>query len=682
MKRSRRLAAALGASVLVTFAVALTILGARWTGASAPVSTPGLPDPGAWTRVGLPVTQLIRDLAAMVTVGSLVLVAGVLPQTPEKPELVLVGTRLRVMSMAQLTAGIWMLANLSLVALVYSDAAGLPVGSPQFAQGVVMFATDFPLGRYLVWGAAISGLVAFGCTVAFRVSHAGVLAALSVLGLWPIALTGHAAGAVGHSDAVNLQMAHLLGVAVWFGGLVALVVAQRSLGPQLAVTARRYSVLAGWCLLLVAMSGLVGAGLRLPAPGAVVSAYGLVLGIKLLAVVLLALAGWTHRRWLLPQLDAGRRGAFLRLVIGEVVVLLGAAAAAVVLSRTAPPAPAGPPRPLTTAESLLGSAMPPPLTGHQWWSSWDTDTLFAPVTVLAVGWYAVSAWRLHRRGVSWSLLRSAAWVSGWTLFLWATNGAPAEYGRVLFSMHMVQHMTIATIAPALMVLGAPVTLALRTLPGRRDGSRGPREWLLAIIRSRVVRLLTHPIVATGLFVVGMVAFYYSSLFETSLRTHTGHVLMTWHFLIVGYVFADVLIGVDPGVRRPAYRLRILMIMMAFGAHALFAVSLMSSTRVLASDWFTGLGRDWGSTMLEDQRLGASMAWMTGEIPLAVMALAIVAQWVRSDRRDQRRIDRQADRDGDRELAEYNAQLARLASGRGPGSGRPTLSEDNPVRRAP
>ena len=157
----------------------------------------------------------------------------------------------------------------------------------------------------------------------------------------------------------------------------------------------------------------------------------------------------------------------------------------------------------------------------------------------------------------------------------------ATYGRVLFSMHMVQHMTIATGVPVFLVLGTPVTLALRVLRRRNDGSRGPREWLMSVSRSLPVHVLGHPVVAAGMFVVSMVAFYYTSAFETSLESHTAHVVMTLHFLLTGYLFAESVVGSDPALHRPPYPMRVLLIMVTFGFHALFAVSMMASSTVFA-----------------------------------------------------------------------------------------------------
>ena len=74
---------------------------------------------------------------------------------------------------------------------------------------------------------------------------------------------------------------------------------------------------------------------------------------------------------------------------------------------------------------------------------------------------------------------SHGWVLGWGLFLLVTNGAPAVYGRVMFSMHMVEHMALMMAVPILLVPASAITLALRALPARRDRTLGPREVLLA-----------------------------------------------------------------------------------------------------------------------------------------------------------------------------------------------------------
>ena len=147
---------------------------------------------------------------------------------------------------------------------------------------------------------------------------------------------------------------------------------------------------------------------------------------------------------------------------------------------------------------------------------------------------------------------------------------------MLFSVHMVQHMTLSMVVPPLLVFGAPVTLALRSLTRRTDGSRGPREWLLGVVESAPARFLSHPVVAAVVFAGSMIAFYYSPLFGLALSTHVGHELMMIHFLLAGYLFANGLVGVDPGPARPAYPLRLLILFATMGFHAFFGVAITSA----------------------------------------------------------------------------------------------------------
>ncbi|MGO1165447.1 MAG: cytochrome c oxidase assembly protein, partial [Janibacter sp.] len=218
---------------------------------------------------------------------------------------------------------------------------------------------------------------------------------------------------------------------------------------------------------------------------------------------------------------------------------------------------------------------------------------------------------------------------------------------------------VAMIAPLLMVPGAPITLALRALPARKDKTLGPRELILATVHSSYLRVLANPVVASALFFFSLAIFYYSPLFELAMRTHTGHVLMMVHFLATGYMFTWVLIGVDPGPKRwpPIALLIVLLVTISF--HAFFGVILTQSTELLAENFFGRLDLPWMPDPLADQRTGGAIAWGVGEAPTLVLAIGVAWQWMRSDSRETTRLDRRADRDGDAELEAYNAHLAEL-----------------------
>jgi putative copper resistance protein D len=234
----------------------------------------------------------------------------------------------------------------------------------------------------------------------------------------------------------------------------------------------------------------------------------------------------------------------------------------------------------------------------------------------------------------------------------------AVYGRTAFSMHMGQHMVLSMMAPLLLVLGAPITLALRALPASpADKPSGPREWLLAALRSPFGRVLTHPVTAFVLFISAPYIIYFSGLFELSLRQHWAHELLHVHFVLVGYLFYQSLIGTDPIPYRAPYPLRLGTLFATLAFHAFFAVALMSSTSVIAEDYFLTLQRPWWTDLLADQTGGAALAWAFGELPGLIVLIVLLYQWSRDDDRQAKRADRQADRDNDAELAAYNRMLA-------------------------
>ena len=173
-------------------------------------------------------------------------------------------------------------------------------------------------------------------------------------------------------------------------------------------------------------------------------------------------------------------------------------------------------------------------------------------------------------------------------------------------------------------------------------------------------MLGNPIVAAAIFFGSLVVFYYSPLFELALRTHTGHVLMTTHFLLAGYLFAWVLVGIDPGPKRWPPSLRLVILFATISFHAFFGVALTTGTTLLAPTFYQGLNLPWTVDLLADQRIGGAVAWGVGELPTLILALLVTLAWVRSDAAETLRLDRQADRDDDTELKAYNAHLAAIS----------------------
>jgi cytochrome c oxidase assembly factor CtaG/putative copper export protein len=668
----------------VVAAVAVVIPAGLLGGAfAAPVA--GLPDIGALVRWGLPVVRAIHDLAAASTIGLLVVAATIIPEARHTSR------RVTAARYACASGVVWVVAGLVGLVFSFADISGTTLTDPNFGAQFQTFVFQLEFLRVAALSFAMALAVTMGAAVVRRRSGMLFLAALSIVAILPLALAGHASGAASHDLAVNSLGLHLVSAVLWVGGLLALAMLRPLLGKALAVSVQRYSTLAGWCFVAVAVSGAVNAWIRIGSLGNVASSYGVLVILKVVALVALGVAGWQQRSRVVDRIAvdplAGR--LFARLALIEVTIMSAAFALGAALSRSAPPGmdmPAVSPDP---AYALTGYGAPAgPLTSAGWLTVWRIDWLWLTVAVIAVTLYLLGVRRLHARGDSWPALRTIGWVLGWVIFVWATSGAPGVYGRVQFSVHMVMHMTVSMAAPILLVLAAPVTLALRTLTPRHDHTLGPRELLLGVVHSRYFAVIGNPIVAAVIFFGSLIVFYYSPLFELALRTHTGHVLMTVHFLLAGYLFAWVLVGIDPGPKRWPPVLLLVILFGTISFHAFFGVALTSGTTLLAPTFFQGLHLPWAVDLLADQRTGGAVAWGIGELPTLILALLVTLAWVRSDSAESTRLDRQAERDDDAELKAYNAHLSALSGQPGsrtltlPGPTKPGPTPSEPRRAEP
>lgn len=292
---------------------------------------------------------------------------------------------------------------------------------------------------------------------------------------------------------------------------------------------------------------------------------------------------------------------------------------------------------------------------------WRFDVIFGTAAVVLAAVYLAGVLRLRRRGDAWPVGRTTAWLLGCATLLVATSSGTGRYMPAMFSMHMVVHMLLSMLVPILLVLGGPTTLALRALPaaGRGDPP-GMREWLLAALHSRVSRFLTNPIVAAVIFVAGFYGLYFSTIFDSIVGSHAGHVAMNVHFMLSGYLFYWVVIGVDPTPRPISPLARLAVVFASLPMHGFFGVLLMGMHKVLGEWFYASLGLPWHTDLAADQHLGGGITWAAGELPLLMVMIALLVQWHRSDSRTAKRMDRSADRDDDAELAAYNAMLAEAA----------------------
>jgi putative copper resistance protein D len=279
----------------------------------------------------------------------------------------------------------------------------------------------------------------------------------------------------------------------------------------------------------------------------------------------------------------------------------------------------------------------PALTFERVFSAWTLEPV-ALAAILLVGLaYLVGVRRLHQRGDRWPLARTLAfWLGGLGGLLVATQSSLATYDTTLLSMHMVQHMVLSMFAPIFLALGAPVTLALRTLPAK------PRRALLAVLHSRVASIVASPPVAFLVFVVSPWILYFSGWYEATLRSAALHDLLHLHFVLVGCLFFWPLLGVDPVPGRVAYPFRMLTVFATMPFHAFLGVTVMSMESLLAADWYLGLHRDWSPDPMADQHIAGGILWGSGDIVALVIFAVLFVQWARHSMREAEREDRRLD----------------------------------------
>lgn len=633
------------------FAIGLLVMVAALQvghGAPQPESA-GVPDSGQFVGWALPTMTYLTQLSAVAVAGFLLAAVFLLPTGKDVVE----GLSVSAVALASRWAALWSVSSLALFVLTVCDVFARPLSGLTFTL-MTSLAFDTSLGRALLVQAAAAAAIAVACRWTIGVRPLALWLGGSLAALLPASLTGHTSATVSHDLAMTSLFLHVIGVCLWVGGLVSLWWLTLRGSKRLPEAIARYSTLALWAVAVVGVSGIANAAARLAGWGDVFgSSYGRLVVAKAVALVVLAVTGWRQRRSLVA-----RGSGFLRLATGELLLMAATIGLAVGLSRT--PTPTSDVV-TTRAEQLIGGPVPAaPSVGHLIWG-WEPTGVALAVVGLGLALYVKGLLVLRRRGDVWPAGRTISWLIGMTLIGWAGFGGLAQYTHVLFSAHMVSHMILSMVAPIFLVLGAPVTLALRALPGpRQPGEVSPRGMLTAVLHSRFARIVTHPLFGPVLFVGSLYALYFSPVFGDLMSNQWGHAAMQLHFIVVGTLYYYVLIGIDPSPRslQPIVRFGLLLVTIPF--HAFFAIAVMSSKSVIAESYWTALHRPFRTDLLADQYLGGGISWAMGEIPLVLVLGALFVQWIRSDRREARRLDRAADRDDDAALAAYNAHLRDLA----------------------
>ena len=254
--------------------------------------------------------------------------------------------------------------------------------------------------------------------------------------------------------------------------------------------------------------------------------------------------------------------------------------------------------------------------------------------------------------------RTAAFLGGLAAVLLALQSPIDRYETALISVHMVQHMLLQFVAAPLLLLGAPVTLALRV------ATPGVRRRLTGLLHSRAVRMLTHPIVAWSVFVAVNWGWQFSPLYDLALESDAVHYLQHAIYLGSALLFWWPIAGVDPAPRKLAFPGRAAYLVIAIPQNSFLGITLQNTSADLYPHYQT-LVRTWGPSLVEDLNIAGAVMWGMGAMVFVIAMMLTVAAWMRAD---ERKVHREESRPEARAAAE--AALAAYRAERNQSSQRP------------
>jgi putative copper resistance protein D len=566
----------------------------------------------------------------------------------------------KVRKLLKISSIIWVIGAFGTIIFTLAQILGTTVSDALDLTVIRSFLTQISLGKYLAFQALMAAIVLIFSFATKRIESLIILLVLTIAGLVAPVFESHAASGGSHSLVIGSLVIHVIALSLWVGGVIAL----GTLSAQDRPTAvPRFSQMALWSAIAVVVSGTVNAWARLNFVDAWNSSYAFIVLAKIVATVILLWIGYLHRKTLSNK-DSINWVGFAKILTVEAVIMVVTVLMGTWLSNSSSPDRPGV-QEFSPALSIVGVPTPPEPTLSRILFSYEPNALIIGLLTLMVALYIKGVVVLTKRGDKWPVGRTVAFALGIAATNFATSGGLGLYAQFSFSYHMMSHMVLGMIAPIGLVLGAPMTLALRTLPqGRNSEERGIRGSLLAALHSKIGIIYTNPIVALAIFDGSLFALYFTDLFSVLMQSHVGHLFMSLHFLAAGFLFFFIIIGVDPNPRRVHYLVQIVILFAAMSIHAFFSVALMSTSTLIDDGFYASLQTPWLGDPLADQKLGGSIGWAMGEIPILIALVATFINWMRDDSREAKRLDRNTARQAAMgqpdELANYNQYLQELA----------------------
>ncbi|MEY2872052.1 MAG: hypothetical protein RL526_192 [Actinomycetota bacterium] len=542
-----------------------------------------------------------------------------------------------------LGSGLWVIMSIGNLLATLANIFESDISEVLKLTIIRSFITQVTLGKLLAYQIVISLLVFVLSSRVKRNGGAFWLMILALSGQLAPVFQSHSSSLGSHSLAIGSLVIHVTALTFWIGSVIAL---RLMVTEDQALAFPRVSTIALWSSFAVVLSGVVNAWTRLRISDSWFTTYGALIALKVVLTISIFIFASKVRKgidlqWLLP------------FEIGLMSLILGIGS---VLNRFTPEETA--PATFDRVRELTGISMPQPPTLSRVFFEYEANGLILGLLVFATALYIRGVVALSRRGDKWPVGRTISFAIGISLLDYATSGGLGLYAHFSFQYHMIAHMVLSMIAPIAIILSAPITLALRTLPiGRDKEERGIRGLLINFLHSKPTSIWTHPLVALAIFDGSLFALYFTPLFGNLMTGHFGHLIMDLHFIAAGLLFFHVIVGIDPNPRKVHHLVRVVILLAAMSIHAFFSIALMSANDLIDGGYYQLLDRPWSTDLLSDQKVGAAIGWAMGEIPIVAALIATFIQWMRSDAREAKRADKRSATD----LAEYNAYLEKLAA---------------------
>ena len=583
--------------------------------------------------------EIVNTGAAVMVIAALLSMAFLLPERDGW----LTDESNRTQRFLALSATIWLFAAVGNFLATLSRIFDSPISQILKVNVIRSFATQVTLGKLLALQIFTALLVLILSQRVKKNGGALWLLIAAFIGVLAPVFQSHSSALGSHSLAIGSLLIHVIGLSSWIGSVCALLLMTAEVRKRVF---SRVSTIALWSSTAVVLSGAVNAWTRLRLTQDWFSSYGALIGLKVVLTLLVLIVAARLRKNISVN----------RFLPYEAAVLLVIMSIGAVLNRFTPEEQV-----ISTFDKtreLVGISMPDAPTLSRVFFEYEANGLILGLLIFVTALYIRGVVALSRRGVKWPIGRTISFAIGISLLDYATSGGLGLYAHFSFQYHMMAHMVLSMIAPIAIILSAPITLALRTLPiGRDKDERGIRGLLLSTLHSKPTAIWTHPIVALAIFDGSLFALYFTPLFGELMSSHFGHMVMDLHFIGAGLLFFHVIVGIDPNPRRVHHLVRVVMLLAAMSIHAFFSVALMSSSTLIDGGYFALLERPWATDLLSDQKVGAAIGWAMGEIPIVVSLIATFIQWMRSDAREASRADKRSAVD----LAEYNEYLRKLSS---------------------